>query len=53
MFRNLLQYADEEILRLQTLSETEILFLTPDWEVWYQYLVLGENNTDIIIATCW
>ena len=34
VFLNLSQYADEKVLRLQALSETEILFSFPDWEVW-------------------
>ncbi len=44
VFRNLSQFADEKELRLQALSETEKLFLTPDWEVWQQHLVLGKSK---------
>jgi len=44
VFLNLSQYADEKVLRLQALSETEILFSTPDWEVWQQHLVLGKTK---------
>jgi len=44
VFRNLSQFADEKELRLQALSETEKLFLTPDWEIWQQHLVLGKSK---------
>ena len=33
-----------KVLCRQALSETEILFSTPDWEVWQQHLVLGKTK---------
>ena len=44
VFLNLSQYVDEKVLCRQALSETEILFSTPDWEVWQQHLVLGKTK---------
>ncbi|MBC8257761.1 MAG: DUF2851 family protein [SAR324 cluster bacterium] len=37
-------YTEEKQLRKEALSATEKLFLTPDWEVWQQQLVLGKSK---------
>ena len=35
-------FPEEKELRRQALAETELLFSTPDWEIWRKNLVLGK-----------
>ena len=42
VFRNLSVFSEEKELRWQALTETELLFSAPDWEIWRKHLVLGK-----------
>ena len=44
MFRNLSVFSEEKELLRQALTETELLFSTPDWGIWRKYLVLGKSK---------
>ena len=44
VFRNLSVFSEEKELRRQALTETELLFSTPDWEIWRKHLVLGKSK---------
>jgi hypothetical protein len=44
VFRNLSVFSEEKKLRRQALAETELLFSTPDWEIWWNHLVLGKSK---------
>ena len=44
VFRNLSVFSEEKELRRQALTGTELLFYTPDWEIWRKHLVLGKSK---------
>jgi len=44
VLRNLSVFSEEKELRRQALAETELLFSTPDWEIWRKHLVLGKSK---------
>ena len=44
MSRNLSVFSEEKELRRQALAETELIFSTPDWEIWRKHLVLGKSK---------
>ena len=56
MFRNLSVFTEEKELRRQALTETELLFSTTDWEIWWKHLFLGKskliNTTQIVGKDC-
>ena len=44
VFQNLSVFSEEKELRRQALTETELLFSTPDWEIWRKHLVFGKSK---------
>ena len=44
VLRNLSVFSEEKELRRKAMAETELLFSTPDWEIWRKHLVLGKSK---------